>query len=86
MSIQVIYETDHISLLYDSTMPNILNYHIRRIMSGKKKLLIWEISIILIYQKFGSVGPIQQKIMLPLPNKFFSPKYNYFVNILSMFC
>ena len=36
----------------------------------KTKMFICEISIIiiLIYQKLGSVGPVQQKIKLPSPN------------------
>ena len=61
MSIKVTYETDHISLLHDSTMPNALNFvfyvfycylkdkdHIRRIIISKKiyiYIFLWEISI-----------------------------------------
>ena len=45
----------------------------------KKKIFICEISIIiLIYQKSGSVGPVQQKIKLPLPyvKQIFVPRYS----------
>ena len=49
-------------------------YHIRRNINWKKKeTLVCEISIIiiiiLICQKLGSVGHVQQKIKLPSPNK-----------------
>ena len=53
MSIQVIYETDHISLLRDSTVSNALNFclylcycnlkekdHARRIINNKKYIFI----------------------------------------------
>ena len=75
MSIQVTYETDHISLLRDSIMANALNFcfylcycnlkekdHTRRIINKNIYIFIWEISIIiiLIYRKFGSVGAVQQ--------------------------
>ena len=81
MSIQLIYETDHNSLLRDSTMSNALNFcfylcycnlkekdHTRRIINNKKYIFISEISIIiiLIYRKFGSVGSVQQTKSLRL--------------------
>ena len=60
ISTQVTYESDHISLLRDSTMPSALNfvfyvfycnvkekYHIRRTVNSKKRV-ISEISIIII--------------------------------------
>ena len=88
MSIQVTYETNHISLLRDSTMSDTLNFcfyvfycnleeqdHIRRIINRKKRnireISIIIIIIILIYQKLGSVVPVQQKIKLPSPNPCF---------------
>ena len=49
--------------------------HIRRVINSKKKeIFIWEISIIiiiLIYQKFPSLGPVQQKIKLPSPYYYY---------------
>ena len=73
------YESDHISLCYDSTMSSVLIFCFlstllqprrkRRKINSKKKN-ICEISIIiLICQKIGSVGPVQQKIKLPLPKR-----------------
>ena len=46
------------------------------INSKKKEMFICEISIIiiLICQKLGSVGPVQQKIKLPLPNSHWAIK------------
>ena len=84
-STQVTYETDNIYLLRDSTMSSALNFccvffvfyfnlkekdHIRRNINNKK-MFICGISfiIILICQKSRSVGPVQQKIKLPLPYK-----------------
>ena len=76
MSSQVTYETNHISLLCDSTMSSALNFcfliyfsvilkkknHIRRNINSKKEMFFCEISIIiLICRKLGSVGPVQQK-------------------------
>ena len=78
MSIKVTYETDHISLLHDSTMPNALNFvfyvfycylkdkdHIRRIIISKKIYIY-----IYFFEKSALwlVRPIQQKIKLPSPN------------------
>ena len=81
-STQVTYETDNIYLLRDSTMSSALNFffvfyfnlkkkdHIRRNINNKR-MFICGISfiIILICQKSRSVGPVQQKIKLPLPYK-----------------
>ena len=71
MSIQVTYETNHISLLHDSTMLNALIF-VFYVFTCEVSIII-----ILIYQKLGSVGPIQQKIKLPLP-------YSAIENILSL--
>ena len=80
VSTQVTYETDHISLLCDSMMSSAQIFffvfycnlkekcHIERNINSKKKLFICEISFfILICQKLGLVGLVQQKIKLPLP-------------------
>ena len=69
---EVAYENDHISLLRDSTLSNVLNFcfyqfycnrkekdHIKRKKKVKTNILIREISIIiLIHRKSGSVGPV----------------------------
>ena len=69
---EVAYENDHISLLRDSTLSNVLNFcfyqfycnrkekdHIKRRKKVKTNILIREISIIiLIHRKSGSVGPV----------------------------
>ena len=51
------------------------NYHIRRNINSKKEMFICEIIIIiiiiLICQKLGSVGLVQQKIKLPLPKPYY---------------
>ena len=83
ISLQVTYETDHIFLLCDSNALNFCfylfycnlkeKYLIKKIINSKKKIFIWDVSIfiILIYRKFGSVGPVQQKIKLPSPKTMF---------------
>ena len=66
MSTQVTYETNQVILLQDSRKQ--LNYNIN---SKKQEMFKKEISIIIIIlvcRKLGSVGTIQQKITLPLPN------------------
>ena len=68
MSIQVTYETYHISLLQDYC--NLKEKeHIRRIINSKKKIYMWNsIIIILIYWKLGLAGPVKRKIKLPSPD------------------
>ena len=58
-------EKDHVSSLRDSTTPKELKFCFRI-----RKMFICEISIIiiLICQKLGSVGPVQQKIKCSSPN------------------
>ena len=83
MSTQVTYEIDHVSLLKYSTTSSALNFcflcillwskrkiSIRRKKNCKKKKFVCEMSIIIILscQKLGSIGPVQQKSMLPSPN------------------
>ena len=50
--------------------------YIRRNINNKKEMFICEISIIIISicQKLRSVGPVQQKIKLPSPNRPFTLK------------
>ena len=86
-SIQVIYETNLISLLRGSTMSNALNFcflcillyserkksYQKNYKQQKHEIFICGINviIILIYQNLGLVGPVQQKIKLPPPNQEF---------------
>ena len=70
MSINVVtYGSDYISLFRDSTLPNVLNFRFYLFYCNQKEkdIQIFSIIIILIYQKLGSVGPVQQKIKLPSP-------------------
>ena len=85
---EVTYGNEYISLLRDSTLSNELNFrfylfycnrkekdNIRRKINSKKNILETSIVINLIYRKLGLVGPVQEKIKLPLPNISFNDAY-----------
>ena len=82
MSTEVMYESNHISLLLDSRMSSVLKFLLfsiycnlkeenpitKKINSKKKKMFICEnsITIVFIYRKVGSLGAVLQKISLCL--------------------